>query len=902
VCLYGETGEKQVITEVNMKDDFEIVNLDDDKELSLTKINLEVEELEKELLRLKEGQGAEPAKNGRPLETVAEDVTAAHVKPEKKSGTAKKNPSWDELHELSAKEAKKASDAMKPGNSVYKTNAEAYSKSERNIADMLAEYDDISNTDRRKRRPDTSKSVKKAEGRKESKPVKKSAASQDRKPVKKEADRPVSKSVKKEADRPATKSVKKDGNSGKGPGVKGTGGGKKPGKNPGGKGGPKKPSDTGFFTRLKKWFSELTAMDYIIAATAIVIVVAGITVFGIYSTIKNTEGQIEAFAPLGDDLASIGIAGRSTLIAMADNRGSGEEEEYVPEEEEFEPAEYEETNDSDSDQVTVSLNMQSVVKDLKIKFVNKKTGKLIAGVPFEVEITDASGKKLNKTDEDKDGIIYLSSITPGNTKVKLIALNGYDKYKINTDSQSVTVKESPDYKKIDVSDEVKTEKQVNAAVEDTAQAVQVESALTDTVEWVESTRTANGSVTKYIKVSKDDIEVPAGVSSSALINRLYYKLKEFTENSILGAVRAEETASTTPPAATTDGESGSETSTPTPTPTPTPEATPSPTPTPTQEVQTPTPAQEAQTTVTPTVAVTATPTPTSSVNKSAALVTKSGDKLYKKVGDNYEPATAADYMENKDQTFYKQTSEASDYSYTGWQDIDGATYFFDKNGNKVTGEQVIQGAKYNFDSNGALQKGSGNLGIDVSKWNGSINWEKVKNSGISYVIIRCGYRGSTTGALIEDPNFRSNIKGATNAGLKVGVYFFTQATNEVEAVEEASMTLSLISGYKISYPVFLDVEPSKGRGDAIDSGTRTQVINAFCQTIKNSGYTAGVYANKTWLSEKFNAGSINGKIWLAQYAASPTYGGSYQMWQYTSKGSVSGISGNVDMNLSYLGY
>lgn len=116
------------------------------------------------------------------------------------------------------------------------------------------------------------------------------------------------------------------------------------------------------------------------------------------------------------------------------------------------------------------------------------------------------------------------------------------------------------------------------------------------------------------------------------------------------------------------------------------------------------------------------------------------------------------------------------------------------------------------------------------------------------------------------------------------------------------MTLSLISGYKISYPVFLDVEDSGGRGDKIDSGTRTQVINAFCQTIRNSGYTPGVYANKTWLQSKFSPGSINAKIWLAQYAATPTYSGGYQMWQYSSKGSVSGIKGNVDMNLSYLGY
>ena len=199
--------------------------------------------------------------------------------------------------------------------------------------------------------------------------------------------------------------------------------------------------------------------------------------------------------------------------------------------------------------------------------------------------------------------------------------------------------------------------------------------------------------------------------------------------------------------------------------------------------------------------------------------------------------------------------------------------------------------------------GSGTVGIDVSKWNGNINWNQVKNSGISYVIIRCGYRGSTQGSLIEDSMFVENIKGATAAGLKVGVYFVTQAVDEREAVEEASMVLEKIKGYTISYPVFLDVEPSGGRGDKISKETRTAVCKAFCQTIQNAGYTAGVYANKYWLTEMMDAGSLSAyKIWLAQYADKPTYTGRYDLWQYRSTGRVSGISGDVDMNHSYLGY
>ncbi|MBQ2803940.1 MAG: Ig-like domain-containing protein, partial [Lachnospiraceae bacterium] len=274
-----------------------------------------------------------------------------------------------------------------------------------------------------------------------------------------------------------------------------------------------------------------------------------------------------------------------------------------------------------------------------------------------------------------------------------------------------------------------------------------------------------------------------------------------------------------------------------------------------------------------------------------------GQQLYVMDGESYREAVYADYY-SASQFFVKGTAK-----YTGWQTLDGKVYFFDGAGQKVTGEQVIQGAKYNFASDGSLVTGSGTMGIDVSKWNGKIDWNAVKNSGVSYVIIRCGYRGSSQGALIEDPKYWDNIKGATKAGLKVGVYFFTQAVDEVEAVEEASMVLDMVSGYKISYPIFLDVEPSGGRADKIDKATRTAVCKAFCKTIQDAGYTAGIYANKTWLTSKIDTSQLSGyKIWLAQYAATPTYTGIYDLWQYKSTGRVSGISGDVDMNISYLGY
>ncbi|MGN0167166.1 MAG: GH25 family lysozyme [Acetatifactor sp.] len=197
------------------------------------------------------------------------------------------------------------------------------------------------------------------------------------------------------------------------------------------------------------------------------------------------------------------------------------------------------------------------------------------------------------------------------------------------------------------------------------------------------------------------------------------------------------------------------------------------------------------------------------------------------------------------------------------------------------------------------------VGIDVSKWNGEIDWDKVKNAGVEYAIVRAGYRGAVTGSLVEDPYFAANMKGAAASGMPVGIYFFTQAVNEVEAVEEASVVLSLIREYKIDYPVFIDTEGAggNGRADGLDPETRTLVCEAFCRTIENAGYEAGVYASRNWYNNNLYTNRLeNYCIWLAEYRSVPLYQGYYQMWQYTSKGKIDGISGNVDMNISYIGY
>ncbi len=972
----------------------------------------------------------------------------------------------------------------------------------------------------------------------------------------------------------------------------------------------------GVIVRIRDFMTHMSTLDVVVAMLGIVVLAGVFLSGGLYLNARSVARQVDAFASVGEELAGISVIGESGLVAVSESAKLSnmiDLEEETPEEEV-----QEEIQEDQKKGVEVTLNLTSIQSDLKVKFVNKATGKLIGGVPFEVEV---SGKKsFEMKDDDKDGIIYQTGIAAGDysVKIKPFADNKYADYKLPSSAGSVTVKDTITYKKVDVVDEVKTEAEVNAAAEDTAQQnTVVESALKDTVEWVESTRTPVGEEkATYTEVNKKDIPDPWKIAGMG--GTFMKMVNDGVQPTTEGVDTPGDPTDPVMPPDPTDPDQ-------TPDPGTDPGQTPDKPTDPDNPVTPPEPekpdvppeqakpslslttslslqvggagsltatnvsagasvkwtyntngviavsesgntvnvsatgAGQATITATPTlngvdgdsvscvVTVTEDPKPSATIsldtqaitlkkgesrvlkatvstgatpawmsgNKNVATVDMNGTvtavaagsttitataegvsasctvtvtdeqaafslnpaslelkkgeakdiavvsnvqiksvawgtdnpasvtvsgtgqngatgrvtgvkegnatltvsitttdnketKLYCKVAvkgnytkvtvtgaaqlaigktttltavtepkdgkitwtssndkiakvddkgvvtgvaegqveikaactDNtavyavhklavkktvadgttklkdkdgnqmyyldasgaYKEATYDDY--SKYEKFYKMDKQASAYKYTGWQTIDGSVFFFDKEGNFVTGEQVIQGAKYNFGSDGKMATGSGSMGIDVSKWNGNIDWNAVKNSGVSYAIIRCGYRGSSTGALIEDPKFRSNIKGAKAAGLKVGVYFFSQAVNEVEAVEEASMALSLASGYGLNYPIFLDVESSGGRGDGISKETRTAVCKAFCSTVQNSGVSAGIYANKTWFTEKINTGSLTGyKIWLAQYASAPTYTATrYDMWQYSSKGKVSGINGNVDMNISYLNY
>lgn len=188
-------------------------------------------------------------------------------------------------------------------------------------------------------------------------------------------------------------------------------------------------------------------------------------------------------------------------------------------------------------------------------------------------------------------------------------------------------------------------------------------------------------------------------------------------------------------------------------------------------------------------------------------------------------------------------------------------------------------------------------GVDVSKWNCTIDWKKVKNSGIEFAIIRTGY--GRAGENQIDKFFKQNIKNAKAAGIKVGVYHYSYADSVEDAKTEAKFCLSILNGEKLDLPVYFDME-EESIVRKYDKKTMTNMCIAFCSEIEKAGYWAGVYSNKNWFTNYLDYNELKARytLWLAHYGIdSPSL--DCDMWQYTDKGKVNGISGNVDMNYMY---
>ena len=195
------------------------------------------------------------------------------------------------------------------------------------------------------------------------------------------------------------------------------------------------------------------------------------------------------------------------------------------------------------------------------------------------------------------------------------------------------------------------------------------------------------------------------------------------------------------------------------------------------------------------------------------------------------------------------------------------------------------------------------VGVDVSSHQQDIDWELVAANGVEFAMIRVGYRGYTEGEIQPDDYFTQNIEGALAAGLDVGVYFFSQALDEKEAIDEANFVLESIKDYPLSYPVIFDWEDiqADARTDGMDSVQLTKNALAFCSAIEKAGYRAGVYFNQRFGYEEFDLESLQDYVfWLAEYNETPSFSYHFQLWQYCNDGRVDGIQTDVDLNLAFL--
>lgn len=193
-------------------------------------------------------------------------------------------------------------------------------------------------------------------------------------------------------------------------------------------------------------------------------------------------------------------------------------------------------------------------------------------------------------------------------------------------------------------------------------------------------------------------------------------------------------------------------------------------------------------------------------------------------------------------------------------------------------------------------------GIDVSKWNGVIGWQKVAVSGVSFAMVRAA-TGSRSGKINIDPKLDANINGAHAAGIKVGVYLYSYAYTVDAARKEADNLVQALAKYKdkITWPVAYDIE-EPGQATTARRATNTAQATAFLAVIRNAGYTPMLYCNPNWLKNYIDAKLVGADIWLAHYTAGKPYAAGQTIWQYSSKGAVAGISGNVDLNVAYKDY
>ena len=190
---------------------------------------------------------------------------------------------------------------------------------------------------------------------------------------------------------------------------------------------------------------------------------------------------------------------------------------------------------------------------------------------------------------------------------------------------------------------------------------------------------------------------------------------------------------------------------------------------------------------------------------------------------------------------------------------------------------------------------------DLSSHQEEVDYDQLAADGVSGVILRVGFRGYGTGAIVDDDMFETHYEGATKAGLKVGIYFYSQAVSADEAAEEADYVLNKLYGRKIELPVVYDTEQVYDEGartEGMDPSVRTDCAVTFCDRVAQSGYTPMIYTNRNFFATDLDMSRLSGyKLWLAHYAERPNFPYMYSGWQYTDTGVAAGVAGNVDLNV-----
>lgn len=670
-----------------------------------------------------------------------------------------------------------------------------------------------------------------------------------------------------------------------------------------------------FVKKIIEFLKGLSTTQIAVAGTATALCVAGVIGGVAFSNTWKTSGN-----DLRDTEGTEVAYSTESLFPVV---GLGETEET------------EETETVEVSQIYVKISTTSIEKDLKVK-ITDENGDLVKGFPFVVALTPKDGgEEKTYNDHDMDGIIHIQDLEGGDYIVVLQELEGI----IAEENEiTATVKGQISYQKVEIENEIVNESQINVSVEDTGtNNVAVEAPIVDTTALLES----SVSTTVVPKENVDLTKFPAAIVSQEknigtiqqtrveIISSEEEESTEGLEGVSVGTSGQTQTivvasATVSIPKMVTLYTVGSEASL---------------TADISLEIEDANQLIRAYTWSIKDAAVAE--LTVGEDQKTAKLKALAEGKTtivisfeYVSDVDNNTIATyelicdvevskhtdaetqLVDiegkllYLDNQAKEIataagYEAAAEFySEPKYTGWQTVNGYLYYYTAENVPATGSQIIGGVTYEFHEDGTLKENQQSTGIDVSKWQGKIDWPTVASAGIDFAIIRCAYRGASTGVIVEDPYFKANIKGAVENGIKVGVYFFTQAITQAEAVEEASTAISLVSGYKLQFPIFIDTEgATNGRANGLNKADRTAIVKAFCETVRNSGYKSGIYASKYWYYDNLDVSQLSTyNIWVAQYNTVCNYSGRYDMWQYTSSGSVPGIKGNVDMNICYTKY